>query len=345
MVFTNGQNGNTLTGGQVGNNLGNPYYAASGRFYHADGHYNGFYTWNTLPTSNVNANSYVTASSTLGPTSYNQPKSIISDGNTGIFLVDTYANRVLHYHQIPTTLVAPDSVVGQPNLTTGAYSCSAAGLGYPYDVALATNAKALLVADSGSGRVVVYSPIPFTSDQAAIMAIGQSSLTSCSGATSASRLSANGGYAKRLWTDGIRLAVSDTLAHRVLIFNSVPTLLQNGVSGPAADIVIGQPTFFTFGNPRSNPNAYTLYSPSHITSDGTQLMISDGGSNRALIYGSYPTASTPGATSVLGQTTMTTGTSGFTTASLTLPSGMLLANNFLFVGDPGNGRFVIYLSQ
>ena len=99
---------------------------------------------------------------------------------------------------------------------------------------------------------------------------------------------------------GVRLVVTDTRNHRVLIWDTLPA-----ISGQDADIVLGQPDFekcmpnndATSGG----PSARTFNEPAGVWSDGTRLVVNDSLNNRVLIWNSFPTANYAPADVVLGQ--------------------------------------------
>lgn len=78
--------------------------------------------------------------------------------------------------------------------------------------------------------------------------------------------------------DGKRLFVGDAALHRVLIWNSLPT-----VDDQPADAVLGQPDFATIAL-SDTPGAASLHTPSALASDGTNLFVGDRGDHRILIF-------------------------------------------------------------
>ena len=120
----------------------------------------------------------------------------------------------------------------------------------------------------------------------------------------------------------------------------------------AASVVIGQAnlTLPTAASPGPVPpatmtaSASTLYSPAgNPFFDGTTLFIADTFNNRVLGFTGIP-ASSPGTASlVLGQTSVTSGTTAGTGAQrLNHPGTVFAAGGKLFVADTGNNRVLIY---
>jgi len=93
-------------------------------------------------------------------------------------------------------------------------------------------------------------------------------------------------------SDGQRLIVADTGNNRVLIWNSIPTQINQ-----APDIVIGQRDFFS-----SNPGigADKLNWPVGVATDGHHLLVADTKNNRILIWNTFPTQNGQPADLVLG---------------------------------------------
>ncbi|MGH9697212.1 MAG: hypothetical protein ACRD5Z_23920, partial [Bryobacteraceae bacterium] len=171
-----------------------------------------------------------------------------------------------------------------------------------------------------------------------------------------------------VWIQGNRLFVADTQNHRILIWNSIPT-----VNNQAPDQVLGQDDFTHAQAPPPSAvdppaAANRMLNPVSVTSDGTHLFVADLGFNRVLIWNSIPTVNDQPADVVLGQTDMTRsgandaavcGSNKIGLPTINLNTGQLLslgpcvANlNFprfalsdgrrLFVADGGNDRVLVY---
>ena len=121
----------------------------------------------------------------------------------------------------------------------------------------------LFIADSNSGRVLIYNTVPTASGTAADVVVGQPNMTSSVLGTTASQMN-------RLWavySDGTRLFVGDD--ERVLIWNTIPT--QNGA---AANRVLGQTDFTSHGcdgSPNYAVTASSLCGPNSIRMYGGKL--------------------------------------------------------------------------
>ncbi|MDZ4677185.1 MAG: hypothetical protein SGI74_06705 [Oligoflexia bacterium] len=142
------------------------------------------------------------------------------------------------------------------------------------------------------------------------------------------------------------LAVSDIGTHRVLIWLTPPTRNQQ-----AADVVLGQPSMST-GVVNNTPgaagtrSAQSFFGPRSIFSNENYFFVSDQDNHRILAWNGLPTNTQQAAVSVLGQSTMATGTSdaGGTTGSqgLNTPNNIWVVNGKTFVSDLTNHRVLIW---
>ena len=313
----------------------------------------------------------VPASTTAG--SIWSPTAVATNG-TILAIADTNNNRVLIWNSIPTSpAVAPNVVLGQPDFTTVQVpnTVTASTLRAPQGVWI-QNGK-LYVADTANSRILVWNSIPTTNNQAADFALGQTNLqsavtpplTSTNPATSASQLLNPIGVT----SDGTHLIVSDFGFDRVLIWNSIPTQMDQ-----AADVVVGQVDMTkaianntsamcaSNGTDSSNNPTYphdcekTLDHPRFALSDGTRLFIADSGNDRVLIYNQIPTANAAAADIVLGQPNFTSdiitnqsqsaiSTTVDNTASVdTIPTPLGLAYDGvnLYVSDAIDDRVLVF---
>ncbi len=140
-----------------------------------------------------------------------------------------------------------------------------------------------------------------------------------------------------------KLFVADSSNHRILIWNSIPT-----VSGQAPDIALGQPDLSSrSANNGALVSAATLSAPSNVYSDGTRLFVSDSGNNRVLIWNAIPTSFAAPADLVLGQPNLRSGAEnngGVSSSSLSYPAGIYSNGTKLFVSDSGNSRVLVWNS-
>lgn len=273
---------------------------------------------------------------------------VFSDG-TRLYVTDNGNNRVLIYSSTPTVDGSSATVaVGQPDLVS-----SSANQGLPQPGAGTLNLEEpgsscydgtnLYVADSGNNRVLVYSGPPSSNGASAEYVLGQPDMASDNinqGMDGPTAYTLNDPEA--VYCDGARVYVADTGNNRVLIFNSIPS--TNTVS---ADVVLGQPDFFSDGsNQYSATASTTLASPTSVWSDGTRLYVVDNQNNRVLVFNSIPSSNDPAADFALGQPdTASSGPNQNGPAAantLSDPYGVYSDGNNVYVADYGNNRVLVY---
>ncbi|HTQ56447.1 MAG TPA: hypothetical protein VMI94_18385 [Bryobacteraceae bacterium] len=148
-------------------------------------------------------------------------------------------------------------------------------------------------------------------------------------------------------TDGVHLAVADTLNNRVLIWNSIPATNQQ-----PADVVVGQTSFTTATFPGDTPNAASLRGPQGVWIQNGKLFIADTQNDRVLIFNSIPTGNGASADIVLGQPNMTTWvqvnianqTTSAAANNMLTPVSVTSDGTHLFVTDLGYHRVLIWNS-
>ena len=230
---------------------------------------------------------------------------------------------------------AADLAIGAPDLSTRTSGMSADTMRSAGGLCAADNH--LWISDLSNARVLQFNAPPLVFSAAADLAIGQGSLTT-----------ATGGPTDRLLTlpaqpfdvigdvacNGTVVAVSDTAANRVVIYNAVPA-----ASGPTLSILLGQT--LTTGS-AANTSATGLNGPRGIWTDGTRLVVADTGNHRVLIWSTFPTANAAPADVVLGQ-------GGFNTAdnptpptpsSMNEPRDVFFDGERLYVTDAQNNRIM-----
>jgi len=148
-------------------------------------------------------------------------------------------------------------VLGQPDFTSTDYHSSASGLRLP--TGIATDGHILAVADTANNRVLIWKSIPQINGQPADIVLGQPDMNTVQTTvlTDAKNLRAPQG----VWIQNGKFFVADTLHHRVLIWNTLPT-----TNYQPADIVVGQPNMTTANEPALNDitlgaQANTLLNP------------------------------------------------------------------------------------
>lgn len=303
------------------------------------------------------------------PTSTNMRAAagVASDGHF-LAVADTGNNRILLWTSVPASIDAPANIVlGQANFTSSTVYATPtpSSVRAPQGVWI-QNGK-LFVADTQDNRVLIWNSIPTSNNQPADLVLGQPGFTTAN----APPLQANNPTtsAAQLWnptsvtSDGVRLFVADYGFNRVLIWNSIPTAMDQ-----AANVAVGQPNLTTSvpnwtdtfcpnsTDQNGTPCAGTLSFPSYALSDGARLFIADQGNDRVLIFNAIPTQNGASADIVLGQPNMTTdvitdqsisiaSTAIDNTAGVdTIPSPTSLAydGTNLYVSDPFNLRVLVF---
>ena len=143
-------------------------------------------------------------------------------------------------------------------------------------------------------------------------------------------------------TDGTKLAVADTDNNRILIWNNIPTSIDQ-----PADVVVGQ-VDFTHNATAVPPTAKSLRGPQGVWFQNGKFFVADTQDNRVLIYNSVPTSNGAAADLVLGVASLTTAvpvaltTVTATASNLTSPVSVSSDGTRLFVSDLGANRVLIW---
>lgn len=188
-------------------------------------------------------------------------------------------------------------VLGQPDFTTTDLNVTSSGFRLP--LAVATDGKILVIADTDNNRVLIWKQIPTSNNAPADVVVGQADFTSVHQPIVVDGKSLRG--PQGVWIQGTRLYVADTQNNRVLIWNTIPTS-----NNAPADLVLGVPNFTTvpqqdLTKQDLNVHANSLLNPVSVTSDGTHLFVADLGHNRVLVWNSLPAQNQQPADLVLGQ--------------------------------------------
>lgn len=243
-----------------------------------------------IPHSDYTTNTFGTDSNLM-----NGPINITSDGKR-LFIVESGNRRVLAYNTLPISNGASaDYVLGKTDFTTNAAGTTASltnSLSGAH-----TNGTKFAIAENVNNRILIYNSIPTSIGQAADVVVGQSDFISSGSAATQTGLNAPRGV---FLTDS-KMIVVDSANNRVLLYNSIPT-----TNGAAADVVLGQADFTSNLPVRGGTVAAdTLRLPGNAWSDGTRLIVTDYGSNRVLIWNTWPTTNGQAADMVLGQADFT----------------------------------------
>lgn len=287
------------------------------------------------------------------------PAAVALDSSDNLYIADSENSRILKFSESsnPPSNFGANLVLGQMS-TTSSGSCnqeaaiSAQSLCGAGGLALDASGD-LFAADSGNNRVVEYL-FPLSNDESASVVLGQgdflhNTVNSLTGAS----LSAPQQIAIDSSVTPHRVYIADQTNNRVLAWHDA----ESFVNGAQADVVIGQPDFFTSACVTAAANNFCR--PQGVAVDSTgNLYVSDYSNSRVLEFstpfsacGSFPCAVTANANLVLGQGTATSfATSGCNLNSSTVSAvtlcdpGQLALDSVgnLYVADTGNNRALEY---
>jgi hypothetical protein len=208
------------------------------------------------------------------------PTGLHCDG-TNLYVMDTSYNRVLIFKNAGTLpegttgTTGADIVLGQDTFDAQAIGAGMKQMNNPGGVWRAGDK--IFVADAGNNRVLIFSTTTVFNDTdgksiSADVVLGGGADLKTPG-TSSTLLRRPGA----VYSDGIRLFVSDTNNHRILYWSSIPT-----TNNTPADAVFGQPNFTTGDIPPVN--AYTFYQPYALSYANGQLIVADHSHLRLVAY-------------------------------------------------------------
>jgi len=197
---------------------------------------------------------------------------------------------------------AANLVLGQPNFISNNTAATMTELDLPNALAFDSGGN-LWVADQNNNRVLEYKA-PFSTHEAAILVIGQSSFTASGTATTSTGLSGPTGLA---FDSSHNLWVVDMGNSRVLEYKTPFS------TGEAATLVIGQASFTSSDYSTTNSTNLSYATGLAFDSSGN-LWVADQGDNRVVEY-MAPFTTHEAASLVIGQASFTSEGTGATTAS------------------------------
>lgn len=262
--------------------------------------------------------------------------SVCSNGM--MFVSDRLNNRVLVYNTIPTVNgTAASFVIGQPDFSTNTRinPPTANSLYRPY--AAYCMANKLFIVDKDNNRILVYDPIPNSSQPVASYVIGQPDMVSNAAGCAANRL--NSPY--EILRHGDTFIVADGGNHRVLKFDSVPT-----ATGGGATAVLGQVDLSTSclrnKTDTATPSASSLWFVNALAAKDNVLAVSDHSNNRIMFF-SLPFTTNQSAFAQIGQPNFTTSTevNPPTAGSVAYTKGLIFDHQYLWIGDGRNNRLAV----
>jgi methionine-rich copper-binding protein CopC len=313
------------------------------------------YTWTfttPLPLSFTNGQAaavvvgqpdFITGDSGGGAARLSGPFASVHVADDKLYVPDDFNDRLLVFPGIPSSNGASAAyALGQPDLTTvGGNGVSAIALNGPGSAVV--SGGRLFVSEFSNHRVSIYNTLPTGAPGTIDVVLGQGDkITGAPGGCVAGGMQTP----EAVWVVGGKIIVPDGEHHRVLIWNSVPT-----VDGVPADLVLGQADMTSCSaNRGAAAAANSLNLPSAVWSDGTRLVVADTVNSRVLIWNNFPTSNGQAADLVLGQADFVSvdpNRGGVTAAANTMQYpqlGVFVLNNQLFVADAYNNRVLVWNS-
>jgi len=345
-------------GGANSNTLYHNYkiFCDGAKLYIADASNHRILFFNSIPSTNDSSADTVIGQPDFTSNSANQggagsaantlysPSNAFFDGKK-LFISDQGNNRVLIFNSFPSGNNVPaDVVIGQPDFTSNSINQGGAAPGsntlyQPTDVF--SDGTRLFIIDYGNHRALIFNRIPTANNTSADVVIGQPDFTSSAVDQGGGPAANTVGLVVMGCSDGKRLFLSDGQNHRVLIYNSIPTM-----NNASADIVIGQPDFTSGSyNQGGDPGPNTLKGPKGVTTNGKRLFIAED-NHRILVFNSIPTGNNAYADIVIGQPNFTSNSvnqgGGPKADTLNYPRVAISDGRRLYVDDERNNRVLIY---
>jgi hypothetical protein len=280
-------------------------------------------------------------------------------------LTDFGANRALLYSSpIEANLPAASRVLGQTTMTASTPnqggSVASNTLNTPQGAW--TDGNRVIVADTGSHRLLGWRSWPTTNGQAADYVIGQANFTTATAGSGTNQLSSPSSvFVSPIQGGGVNdvnIWVADRGNWRVVAYqgtwkDTAPKFPTD--NGGSHALVLGQAATAGATNPGSTVTASNIGAPRAVWSDGVAVVVADSGFHRVMIWNGASTPTTGQAADVvIGQPVMSgtlaqAGTANGPGAAvsdsvLSWPSSVWVDNDRLFVVDQGNHRVMIWNS-
>jgi NHL repeat len=262
-----------------------------------------------------------------------------------LWVSDTGHHRLLGWRNLPTQDSQPaDWVIGQPDFCHEGQNAKGtpgkATLSVPTGICAC--GEGLAVADAWNHRILIWRKLPEDSNVPADLVLGQANFTDNEPNRGSQQASANTMH----WPYGIfyhqgKLFVADTGNRRVLIWHQLPT-----ENGQPADLVLGQPDMISRNeNDGGSPTLSSFRWCHDIAFWGDNLVITDAGNHRVMIWEEMPIENNAPCAVILGQKNfysveMNQGVYLPNSSSLSMPYGVGVAGDWLMVADTANCRLL-----
>ncbi|BCL34824.1 hypothetical protein [Nostoc sp. MS1] len=280
------------------------------------------------------------------PTTMFGPRGACLVSQTGpLWVSDTGHHRLLGWRKLPTTdSQAADWVIGQPDFYHEGQNAKGmpgrATVSVPTGICVCDSG--LAVADAWNHRVLIWHKLPEDSNVPADLVLGQANFTDNESNRGKQLPDANTMH----WPYGVfyhqgKLFVADTGNRRLLIWQQLPT-----ENGQPADIVLGQPDMISRNeNGGGSPTAASMRWCHDIAIWDDNLVVTDAGNNRVMIWQGIPTENNAPCAVVLGQKSfdfveMNQGVYFPSAGSLSMPYGVAVDGDWLLVADTANSRLL-----
>ena len=277
--------------------------------------------------------------------------------NGPLWIADTGHHRLLGWRNVPTTdNQGADWVIGQPDFYREGQNAKGTPRRNTFSVptGVCKFGEGLAVADAWNHRVLIWKTLPEGNNVPADLVLGQANFTNNQPNRGQRDAAAN----TLNWCYGVfchqnKLFVADTGNRRVLIWHQFPQ-----ENGQPADLVLGQPDMISHNeNGGDRPSASSMRWCHDITLWGDNLVVTDAGNNRIMIWEGIPTANNTPCKAVLGQKNfhlveMNQGVYFPNASSLSMPYGVAVIQNqdldqnqhqdWLLVADTANSRLLAW---
>ena len=262
-----------------------------------------------------------------------------------LWVSDTGHHRLLGWRNLPTQdNQSADWVIGQPDFHhEGQNAKTTPGkttLSVPTGICVC--GTGLAVADAWNHRVLIWHNLPADNNVPADLVLGQINFNDNEPNQGSQQAAANTMH----WPYGVfyyqgQLFVADTGNRRLLIWRQLPT-----ENGQPADLVLGQPDMTSRNeNGGASAAAASMRWCHDIAIWEDNLVVTDAGNHRVMIWQGIPTENNTPCDVVLGQkdfnsVEMNQGVYLPSGSSLSMPYGVGVGGNCLVVADTANSRLL-----
>lgn len=267
--------------------------------------------------------------------------------NKLLFIVEPERSRILVFTSPPLKPSdSPAFCIGEPDLYTGhlpgGLPASSTTLSNPLNCF--SDGTRLFVSDRDNNRILIWNTVPTTFNVPADVVIGQTNFTNSNANQGGSVSAAGLSSPRHIYFSGGKLIIADSGNHRILIYNSIPT-----VHGVSANVVVGQPDFLSSSvNRGGSVSINSLNSPDGCSVKNGRLYIADSNNHRVLIFSNIPSVSDPNAALVIGQPDFTSNTAfqgiGPRANTLNKPNAPTFIGNRMLLPDKAGQRILIFNS-